>query len=678
MSELPLEGELILPAGYRPPLQGKPFKPQAFGGAWQTFSEFDGRIRNLGAQAGATIDRVARASEDLPLDELKTVLKTVLPGHMKPYVDLADETGKAFYTAFRGEALGGATIPSNTAPTTMNVIDQDGEIISARARVGITTGKDVFDFDPSGVGKSVVPARSWESAVGGAFKGAEDVASREGKFMAVDQAISKLIGYGDRRVQNVYRDQIERIAEGDPYSVGWQRLAYAGACAFCRMLAGRGAVYKTNASASFVVGRGVVRKVRGRPKKRGRKYRSWERPDTRQIRELHSAYHDNCQCKVIPRFTFNGAEMPLPPLMQFMQDKYNAEYYTAKANLLNPPPRRARRGFKKEDIPKSWKDFTKGMNKAAIKRAEEEIWGIGRRPHIYDYIGLTKWSKKTRATPKPRAGLNRSPHARDILRLTRKNNMSARQRRFMPTRPHDYMIDELASGWPGSPYMSPKPMRFTDFAQDYGQQLLRGAREEGGILLRRKGNQFVGRVTNKYATRTQRRINRKIDQIEGLPAWGNRGLKALNAEARRKSTRAIRYNAKQGLKYVTGETPTWNFNGLIQREAEETIRFHVGQSRRTLNRHVNYASDEIFQAIKTTANTFTDPVYSELDRGSKLLWGWGRIFTNPVEKSIKKTERRIIRRAHRPFKRRATRLKRSYAKGGSMSRAVQARTGTNY
>lgn len=652
---------------------GRTFKAGAFGPAWEVFTDFDSEIRGLGQQAGQAVSNVIRANEDLPLDELKALLKKVLPDHMVPYVDLADETGRAFYSAYRSSALAGSTTPTTGGPGTMNIIDQDGVLVDSRVPVGLANPEDIFDYDTSGVGKSVVPARSWQSATGKAFQGAGEIAAREGKWMALDRVMNRLIGYSDRRVQNTYRDVVERAAIGDPYSVGWQRLAYGGACAFCRMMAGRGAVYKSNASASFVVGRGKVRKVRGRPRQRGRKARSWERPDSRQIRELNETYHDNCQCKVIPRFTFNGAEMPLPPLLQFMQDKYQAEYYSAKKSLTNPTSRR-RKKFKKEDIPRSWADYTKGLKETAKRELNIAVWGVGRAPHIYDVIGLTKWSKKARAVPKAKKGA-KSPNIRDILRVTRKNNMSARQRRFMPTKPHDYMVDQLASAWPGSPYLRPQPMRFKDFARDYAGQAWRGAKVEGGILARRKGNQFVGRVVNKQATRTQRKINRRIDQIEGLPTWGNTGLKIANSEVRRKSTRAIRYNAKQGLKFATGQQPSWDTSGLFRREVDETIRYQVGSARRIANREVNQLSGAAFREIKGAVNQITAPAYTVLDRGGKRFWGLGSLFTDPVKRSIKSKERRVIRRVNRPLKRRATRFKRSYAKGGSLSRTVSARMG---
>lgn len=657
---------------------GRAFRAGTFGEAWEVFTDYDDNIRGLGAQAGQEVSDYMVKNQDMSFEALKAELKNALPWKLKPYVDLADETGRAFYDEYRTATLGGSTIPAKQAPGTMNIIDQDGNLVATKVPVGQASPDDIFGHKVN-VGKSIVPARSWESAVGGAFKGAEEIAQREGKWAAMNRISSKLIGYSDRRVQNVYRDVVHQASLGDPYSVGWQRIAYAGCCAFCRMLAGRGAVYKTNASASFVVGRGVIRKVRGRPKQRGRKTRAWERPDHRQIRELHTTYHDNCQCKVIPRFTFNGAEMPLPPLLQFMQDKYQAEYYAARETLTIPKARRPRSSIKlsPSDIPRSWDDVKgslRGLGKYTNRRLDQYVWGVGRKPHVYDLIGLTKWQRQARNIPKAKKAI-KNPNGREILRVMRKNNMSPRQRRFMPTKPHDYMVDQIASAWPGSPYLRPQPMRVEDFLKDYTGQAIRGLKTEGGMFVRRKGNQYFGRAVNQSATRTQRRLNRKIDQIEWLPAWGKTFSKSIVAEGRRKTTRAVRYNAKQGLKYATGQQATWNVEGLFRRELDETVRFHVGQARRGLNREVDSASDWIFQAIKSPINQFTAPVYEALDQGGKQLGGWGSIFTDPIRQGLKSRERRVIRQVNRPFKRRATRLKRAYAKDGSISRAVSARMG---
>lgn len=76
------------------------------------------------------------------------------------------------------------------------------------------------------------------------------------------------------------RDTLFATADASPQVViGYQREAEAGACKFCEMLAGRGAVYLSGESAQQVVGRN------------GRE---------RGTRKLGRAFHDNCRCRVVP------------------------------------------------------------------------------------------------------------------------------------------------------------------------------------------------------------------------------------------------------------------------------------------------------------------------------------------------------------------------------------------
>lgn len=64
-----------------------------------------------------------------------------------------------------------------------------------------------------------------------------------------------------------------------PQIVGFRRVTAPNPCKFCKMLADRGAVFKTSDSAAFVVGRG------GQP---------------RGSRRIGQSYHDNCRCSVEP------------------------------------------------------------------------------------------------------------------------------------------------------------------------------------------------------------------------------------------------------------------------------------------------------------------------------------------------------------------------------------------
>ncbi len=78
------------------------------------------------------------------------------------------------------------------------------------------------------------------------------------------------------------RDTLFATADAAPQVViGYRREAEAGACKFCEMLAGRGAVYLSSESSSQVVGRN------------GR---------ARGTRKLGRAFHDNCRCRVVPEW----------------------------------------------------------------------------------------------------------------------------------------------------------------------------------------------------------------------------------------------------------------------------------------------------------------------------------------------------------------------------------------
>lgn len=101
-------------------------------------------------------------------------------------------------------------------------------------------------------------ARS-KAGVGGGFRAlpgpAPSTETRALTNWALDTATdlttarSLVVGGVQRRVANVARGTIMRSTAADRKAVGWMRVG-AGACAFCRMLIARGAVY-TEATAFF-------------------------------------------------------------------------------------------------------------------------------------------------------------------------------------------------------------------------------------------------------------------------------------------------------------------------------------------------------------------------------------------------------------------------------------------
>ena len=79
------------------------------------------------------------------------------------------------------------------------------------------------------------------NAVGPLWQEAPDVA-------AARQLLSGSVG---RLVMHGANDTVVGAARADPQAVGWARVARPGACRFCRMLAGRGGVYRSAKSARF-------------------------------------------------------------------------------------------------------------------------------------------------------------------------------------------------------------------------------------------------------------------------------------------------------------------------------------------------------------------------------------------------------------------------------------------
>ncbi|MCZ0973156.1 hypothetical protein O1L55_20680 [Streptomyces albulus] len=68
---------------------------------------------------------------------------------------------------------------------------------------------------------------------------------------ALANAFVASAGSISRQILNGGRNQIINNVTNDKQAVGWYRIAHGNSCAFCLMLASRGAVYKTEWSADF-------------------------------------------------------------------------------------------------------------------------------------------------------------------------------------------------------------------------------------------------------------------------------------------------------------------------------------------------------------------------------------------------------------------------------------------
>lgn len=118
-------------------------------------------------------------------------------------------------------------------------------------------------------------------------------------FRQSSSTVLSLIGGGvQRMVSGAGRATIANNASNDRVRVGFARVARSDACSFCGMLASRGAVYRSEAAAGGVVGRGVsAASTAGKVGGQGRGVKA------RGSRMLDSSkYHDSCHCVGVPVF----------------------------------------------------------------------------------------------------------------------------------------------------------------------------------------------------------------------------------------------------------------------------------------------------------------------------------------------------------------------------------------
>jgi hypothetical protein len=110
------------------------------------------------------------------------------------------------------------------------------------------------------------------------------------------KTLSLAAGGLQRVIANADRFTIVESVQADPAPTGYVRVASGSACAFCKMLATRGAAYNSAASASTVVGRGTALSS-NQQRRMGRRAQGIR---GRGTQELGSKYHDHCNCVAQP------------------------------------------------------------------------------------------------------------------------------------------------------------------------------------------------------------------------------------------------------------------------------------------------------------------------------------------------------------------------------------------
>jgi hypothetical protein len=135
-------------------------------------------------------------------------------------------------------------------------------------------------------------------------------------------------GAADRDALMGGRDLLEATARADRAVIGWARVTDDDPCHFCALLAGRGAVYRSEWSARYV----GQRRPGGLPPEAAgwspSEFANWETG-----RGLNR-YHDNCHCTVIPVYS---REDWLPE----RSEAFRELYYLSTEGLVGADARRA-------------------------------------------------------------------------------------------------------------------------------------------------------------------------------------------------------------------------------------------------------------------------------------------------------------------------------------------------
>jgi hypothetical protein len=139
--------------------------------------------------------------------------------------------------------------------------------------------------------------------------------------------LSLLAGGVQKTTYNGSRETVATNAFRDTTVTGYQRVPQSGCCAFCAMLASRGAVYSSESAAGTVVGRGVpVEQTKGKRGGQGKGVRP------RGTRDLGEDFHDYCRC--VGKAVHRGDTQELVPEASKWMDTYRDAYSKVNAGLV--------------------------------------------------------------------------------------------------------------------------------------------------------------------------------------------------------------------------------------------------------------------------------------------------------------------------------------------------------
>lgn len=249
-------------------------------------------LAQLWSLASRDIESVALAVRKLDVVEARELLKIALPDLMDPFLGAASDLS--------------AVLLEELYRITANV--PASEYLPSAARINGTVRWAVTPMVDESL-KSTVLSRVSGSAERMMYDAARLTVERG--------VISNYLARRNRRYGDVTRDEAGN-------RVAFQRFPAAGACDFCQMLAGRGAVYLTAASAGGVTGRGSDRTGLD-PSGRRLSGAAGGGVKARGKQSLGSNYHDACRCLVQP--VIAGTE--IAAYAAEVERKYNPKFSAA-------------------------------------------------------------------------------------------------------------------------------------------------------------------------------------------------------------------------------------------------------------------------------------------------------------------------------------------------------------
>lgn len=258
-------------------------------------------LARLWAAASKDIDAVALAVRKLPVADAREMLKAALPDLMDPFLGVASDSSAVLLDELYRIV---ANVPASEYLPSAQKIDR-------MARWAVAPMVD----------------ETLESTVLSRVSGAAERMMYDAARLTVTRGVtSNFLARENRKYGNVTKGR-------DGRRVYFQRFPAAGACDFCQMLAGRGAVYLTEASAGGVVGRGSDRSgldVFGRRLSGG----IGEGTKARGRAKLGGDYHDCCRCLVQPVISGTEVAEYAVEVEKKYGPKYEASYLDASGNSL--------------------------------------------------------------------------------------------------------------------------------------------------------------------------------------------------------------------------------------------------------------------------------------------------------------------------------------------------------